>query len=68
MEDERVKYSSKKGSKKSKRGQFYSKFAQKMKRIGTINFALYRRLKKGSIFELETAIKSKVQATSDWSK
>ena len=34
----------------------------------TSNFALYRRLKKGSLFELETAIKSKVQATSDWSK
>ena len=59
MEDERVKYSSKKGSKKSK-------FA--FKRMRTSNVALYRRLKKGFIFELETAIKSKVQATSDWSK
>ena len=28
----------------------------KDEKIGTINVALYRRLKKGSLFELETAI------------
>ena len=59
---------SSKGSKESKTGQIYSKFLHKDEKIGTSNFALYRRLKKGSLFELETAIKSKVQATSDWSK
>ena len=47
---------SSKGSKESKTGQIYSKFQHKDEKIGTSNFALYRRSKEESLFELETAI------------